>query len=1336
LGYASVDVACDGRRALEKLAQADYHLVLMDCQMPDLDGYEVTRRLREGSRRNAHIPVVALTAHALPGDRERCLDAGMDDYLPKPIDARLLAAMLEKWLPPTAQPSPEAAPQARVPADPTPISSAMPDCAVAPSPEMDWVPSSFLDRLEEGVVITGADASIEYVNPSFTRMTGYESAEVLGKNPRLLQSGRHSRAYYERMWETLQAGQVWHGEIVDRRKDGAEYTEEITITPVESSAGAITRYIALKVDVSRRHSDENAERLLAAIVEASEDGILSHTPEGLITSWNHGAERIYGYAAAEIVGKPVSWLAPPQLAHNLWPALKGLKAGQILSQLDCVGITKDGRRIDVSVSSSPIYDSSGRLVSVSAIIRDITERRRSQDRLREGEEQFRAMFRDAPAGIARVSLDGCFLEANAALCRILGYAGEELTGKRWAALTDPADLDLSLKIQRELLSGLLPLAKFEKHYIHKNGHTIPVRLRISLVRDAQGGPRYFIGHIEDLRESGRGQQALTALDDRDGLLFARNLAGVLRTTTAGRILDCNQAAAVILGCQSPNEAIGQSVLDCFDSPGGREDLLKALATQKVLTNSEWKLRRHGEPVWVLANFSFVNTRADGEVEMTLIDITGRKAAEEQLREAKEVAERADRAKSAFLANMSHEIRTPMNGILGMIGLLLNGDLEPRQRRRAETVRDSAESLLGILNDILDFSKMEAGKLKLEDAPFDLRKMVENVADMLAVKCQEKGVELLCYIEPDVSTELRGDSSRLRQVLVNLAGNAVKFTAAGEVSVRVKLARPGDPSRIRFEVRDTGPGIAREKYHLLFQPFSQIDSSAARQFGGTGLGLSIVRMLVEMMHGEVGFESEEGRGSRFWFAVPLERQSTAGRSRALSLAGWRIFVVDDNAASRGLILELLAFWKASGEEAASATAALERLRTAETAFDAIIVDRETLGPECEGFPAVLRQHAANAPAVVLMVPLNQAAAGERWRSSGFAAHIAKPVKQGELGTCLASILGYGPAPARPAPKPKPTRTTREMRARMRLLVVEDNAVNQEVALGILENLGYRADVVADGRSALGALGRETYDLVLMDCHLPGMDGYEASRLIRRPDTAVLNHNIAIIATTANAMAGDREKCLAAGMNGYVSKPLRLDELEQAIEDWTGGVPAREMSASPLPSDAPLVSAIPGADLEPPTVTPPPVVPPLTAPRPPAGLPSGAPSPPTAPVPAALSTSAAASFDREDLLERVMGNRDLASRVVRGFVQEMPGQIAALAEAVTHGDAKQVRLLAHSIKGAAASVGGLEVREAAWKLEQKGASGDLAAAVADLPDLSTTFERARPLMEGFCAEDLSC
>ena len=430
--------------------------------------------------------------------------------------------------------------------------------------------------------------------------------------------------------------------------------------------------------------------------------------------------------------------------------------------------------------------------------------------------------------------------------------------------------------------------------------------------------------------------------------------------------------------------------------------------------------------------------------------------------------------------------------------------------------------------------------------------MESVADLMALKAQEKDLEFTCFIEPDVPTSLCGDQNRLRQVLINLVGNAVKFTERGEVTIRVRPGAKDQRGSVRFEVGDTGIGVPLDKQHFLFDPFTQASASTARKYGGTGLGLSIVRELVEMMGGQTGFQSAAGKGSIFWFTAALPVQLSAQRPRALSLAGKRVLVVDRHPASRQIVKELLTNWNCDGEEAASAEEALGRIKDRIRAtFDALIIDSKVGdlgGAQVTGehLAEAIRQDARYANTrIVLLAPIGQTVLPKAWEGHGFVARVSKPVKQGELGACLASAMEIPPASGGTvATAPKRSAATHgEEKIRHRILVVEDNRVNQLVIGGILGNLGYLVDIVADGRSALAALRTTAFALVLTDCQMPEMDGYELSQRIRDPLTGVLNPQIPIIALTAHSLSGDREHCLAAGMDDYLSKPLRPELLDQ-------------------------------------------------------------------------------------------------------------------------------------------------------------------------------------------------
>jgi PAS domain S-box-containing protein len=654
----------------------------------------------------------------------------------------------------------------------------------------------------------------------------------------------------------------------------------------------------------------------------------------------------------------------------------------------------------------------------------------------------------------------------------------------------------------------------------------------------------------------RGTRELWASAERTAELESSegDLAGNFLSAVDGRLLACNEAFAQILGFRSREEALRANAQSLYQDPAARTRYLDALRQQKRLMHYESIItRRDGTPVNVLENAigAFDEHGELAEIRGFILDITERKRDEAELARARDTAIESARLKSEFLANMSHEIRTPMNGVVGMAGLLLETELTPHQREFATTIAMSADNLLTIINDILDFSKVEAGKLTFEMLDFELAPTIESAVDLLVERAVAKHVELAVLVERDVPTALCGDAGRLRQIIVNLVGNAVKFTERGEVLVRVALeSETSAEAIVRVEVRDTGIGVAASAQSRLFEAFTQADGSTTRKFGGTGLGLAISKRLVELMGGAIGVHSIEGQGATFWFTARFEKQVGAvphPPASGSALAGRRVLVVDDNETNRSILHYQLASWGIRDVCVSSGAEALVALRKAAaeaTLFDLAILDCQM--PEMDGVMLARAIKADDAIAGVPLIMMTSLAqhSEEELRAAGLLMRLTKPVKQAHLRESLAHVLETSSprvvAAARAAVAPRERR-------RARVLVAEDNRVNQRVVLLQLNQLGYSADAVANGAEVIEALARFPYDILLMDCQMPELDGYDAARLIRAQEASG-TLRLPIIAMTAHALAGDREKCLHAGMDDYISKPVKVADLEIVLARW--------------------------------------------------------------------------------------------------------------------------------------------------------------------------------------------
>ena len=1080
-----------------------------------------------------------------------------------------------------------------------------------------------------------------------------------------------------------------------------------------------------QAELSLQVSEAEA-RKMALVATRTHNAVMILDVAGRVEWINDGFTRIFGTGAVDAVGKSVPELFValdadlPRLAHALELNLAGEAA-----RLESFAATRSGQRIWLDFEGQPVANATRSVAQIIVLMSDVTERHRVEGRIAAqhavtqilSESQslaeaipdlLRAIGEHLATDVAEYwTLDHptrslrqvAHWESKADLTadfadesRLVTFGhGEGLPGRIWAT-SSPVWIN-NLADDPNFVRKTLAISAGLRH-----GFGFPVVDSTGVIGVIVLFARYNQAADDAL------MQVLLTLGRQIGLFNDRRQSEVSLRESESRFRTLADCAPMMIWIAEENgdppwfskgwvEFTGMSLESLQDEgwakslyPADYEPLMACYSdsvARRVVYEFEYRLRRRdGQYRWVIARG---NPRFGPNGDF--LGMIGCNVDVTDIRAAREAAEAASRAKSEFLANMSHEIRTPMNGILGMTELALETQLTARQREYLGLVKISADSLLTVINDILDFSKIEAGKLSLDPIPFDLRRSLDDTMQTLARRAHDKGLELACRIAPEVPDALVGDPARLRQVVVNLVGNAIKFTERGEVVVSVELLRLADLQvTLRFAVRDTGIGISPEKRLTIFEPFEQADGSTTRRYGGTGLGLAISAKLVTMMGGSIEVHGGLGVGSTFTFDATFEVgiiDDCAGRYDHLGLiADVRVLVVDDNETNRRILQEVLWNWGARPTATPDGPSALDLIRQADhagTPFGVVIIDG--MMPDMDGFQLaakILAEPLRAIPSLMMLTSGSQSGESERARGLGIGAYLTKPVRQSELFDAMMQALQKTqlipsvspPVPVSRAGQDRPSDRVAPWRSR-HLLLAEDHVVNQKVAVGLIRSLGHDAEVVGNGRLALEAWRQGKYDLILMDISMPEMDGFEALAAIRAEERPSGRH-IPIIALTAHAMKGDRERCLEAGFDGYLSKPIRSKDLAALLNASEPSLGIEQ----PVGSDEIV---------------------------PPAGLPE---------------------FDRAELLDRLGGDAELLAEVVGLFLDDHPRLQAAMKTAHDAGDSTNLGRLAHTLRGVASNFAIPSMLEAARTVEELAKTDDRTSQTTAFEHLKAVIERVLP------------
>jgi PAS domain S-box-containing protein len=1163
--------------------------------------------------------------------------------------------------------------------------------------------SAALEAAHNAIVITDREGVILWINPGFSTLTGYPREEAVGKNPRILKSDQQEPGLYKNLWETVLAGNVWHGELTNRRKDGTLYEEEMTITPVRDETGIVAHFIAIKQDVTQRKwadkalrdSESRYREFIARSIEAVWRIELDHPipmqlPKkelvGKILKFAYVAEandamaRQLGLASArQILGKHLGDLLRNSGEGTLETVLSAAEGNFQTRTVSFKTIDAVGNPHYLLRTEMPVVQD-GMLVRAWGITRDITKLHLAEEALKASEERYRTLFENATVGIYRTTPAGKIVLANPALIKMLGYEKfDDLAQRNLEEQGFEPTYPRQLFHERMARDG--EVVGLETVWKRRDGSAMHVRECARAIRDEGDQILYYDGIVEDITESKLAEEMLLESEERFRQL-AENVEEVL-------LLFDPQVNKVFYVSPAYEKVWGRSCESLYVHPrsfleGIHPDDRPIIAASLELSNrsrGEWEyrvIRPNGTLRWVWDRAFPIRDSVGRGVRIAELvqDITDRKQVEVATHKAMKAAEDANRAKSEFLANMSHELRTPMNAVIGMTELALATDLNAEQRHYLELVESSADSLLELINHILDFSKIEAGKLELEATPFNLADVLEEALRPLATQAYRKGLEVACALDPAIPSPLLGDPVRLKQILLNLVENAIKFTDHGEVVIRASIDSQSENEIVlHISVADTGVGIPEDKVAIVFEAFTQVDGSSTRRFEGAGLGLAICSELVKMMGGYISVESGPGRGSKFHFTVSLSLGASRASILDLEPRGLLrdvpVLVVDDHAASRGVLAEMLRYRgmiPTIVECAEAALAAIQATQSSASPFRIALIDAHMPGTDGFALAEQARQIPGFlAPILMMLTPTESGPDANRCRELGIVDYCPKPVWESNMVRVITKALETawaGPATLKLAGSlPEPVRV-------LRVLLAEGNEVTRVLLTHLLEKRGHKVFAAVDGTQALGAFEEahgQDFDLILMDTELPGMNGLDAARGIREIERRVAGRT-PIIAMTASPNPTEEGACVAAGSAAYLAKPVRPTVLFECIQKLT------------TQSDS---TAIPEA------------LPPMI-------------------------------FDKASFFSRLEGDELLGKEIIEMFLQEYPKLLEKVRHAAEQRNASDLERAAHALKGSVGDISAPQAYAAARTLEEAGRSGDLQGVDAAVEKLEVELlELAREL-----------